>query len=156
MTAIDLVPSRIAGTRALLSPSTMSALISLASAALLVLCLTGLIIARRTRAAIRASELQFSALVKGISDCAIYMLDADGRVANWNTGAQKLKGYRPEEIVGQPLCGFYLPEECAAGMPDQALAMARETGKFTGQGWRVRKDGMRFWAHATIERFCDD
>ena len=156
MTAIDLVPSRIAGTRALLSPSTMSALISLASAALLVLCLTGLIIARRTRAAIRASELQFSALVKGISDCAIYMLDADGRVANWNTGAQKLKGYRPEEIVGQPLCGFYLPEECAAGMPDQALAMARETGKFTGQGWRVRKDGTRFWAHATIERFCDD
>lgn len=156
MTAIDLIPSRIEGTRALLSSTTMSMLISLVSAALLTLCLAGLVIARRTRAAIRASELQFGALIKGISDCAIYMLDAGGRVANWNVGAQRLKGYRPEEIVGQSLCGFYLPEECAAGVPDKALAAARETGKFSGEGWRVRKDGTRFWAHVTIERFCDE
>ena len=156
MTAIDLIPSRIEGSQALLSPTTMSVLISLASACLLILCLAGVIIARRTRAAIRASEMQFGALIKGISDCAIYMLDAQGRVANWNAGAQRLKGYTPDEIVGQPLCGFYLPEECAAGLPDQALATARETGKFTGEGWRVRKDGTRFWAHVTIERFCDD
>jgi NO-binding membrane sensor protein with MHYT domain len=101
MTAIDLVPSRIEGSRALLSPTTMSILITLASACLLMLCLSGLVIARRTRAAIRASEMQFGALIKGISDCAIYMLDAEGRVANWNAGAQRLKGYRPEEIVGK-------------------------------------------------------
>lgn len=156
MTAIDLVPSRIEGTRALLSSTTMSMLISLVSAALLTLCLAGLIVARRTRAAISASELQFSALVKGISDCAIYMLDAEGRVANWNAGAQKLKGYLPDEIVGQPLGSFYLPEEAAAGAPDTALATARETGKYTGEGWRLRKNGTRFWAHVTIERFCDE
>ncbi len=156
MTAIDLIPSRIEGTRALLSPTTMSVLISLASACLLTLCLAGIIIARRTRAAIAASELQFSALVKGISDCAIYMLDADGRVANWNAGAQRLKGYRPEEIVGQPLHSFYLPEDRASGVADDALVIAREQGKFSGEGWRLRKDGTRFWAQVTIERFCDE
>lgn len=156
MTAIDLIPSRIEGTRALLSPTTMSVLISLVSAALLTLCLAGVIVARRTRAAIRASELQFGALIKGISDCAIYMLDAEGRVANWNAGAQRLKGYTPEEIVGQSLCVFYPPEDCAADAHEQALGDAREQGKFVGEGWRVRKDGSRFWAHVTIERFCDE
>ncbi|MEW5998799.1 MAG: diguanylate cyclase [Pseudomonadota bacterium] len=156
MTAIDLVPSRIEGSRALLSPTTMSILITLASACLLALCLSGLVIARRTRAAIRASEMQFGALIKGISDCAIYMLDAEGRVANWNAGAQRLKGYRPEEIVGKPLASFYLPEERAEGVPERALVTARETGKFSGEGWRVRKDGTRFWAQVTIERFCDE
>ncbi|MAF62434.1 MULTISPECIES: bifunctional diguanylate cyclase/phosphodiesterase [Pseudomonadota] len=156
MTAIDLVPSRIEGSRALLSPTTMSILITLASACLLMLCLSGLVIARRTRAAIRASEMQFGALIKGISDCAIYMLDAEGRVANWNAGAQRLKGYRPEEIVGKPLSSFYLPEERADGVPERALVTARETGKFSGEGWRVRKDGTRFWAQVTIERFCDE
>jgi diguanylate cyclase (GGDEF)-like protein/PAS domain S-box-containing protein len=156
MTAIDLIPSRIEDVRALLSPTTMSVLIAVASACLLTLCLAGIVIARRTRAAIRASEMQFSALIKGISDCAIYMLDAEGRVANWNAGAQKLKGYSPQEIVGQSLSLFYLPEECAAGVPDEALAIARATGKFSGEGWRLRKDGTRFWAHVTIERFCDD
>ena len=156
MTAIDLVPSRIEGSRALLSPTTMSILITLASACLLVLCLSGLFVARRTRAAIRASEMQFGALVKGISDCAIYMLDGEGRVANWNAGAQRLKGYRPEDIVGKPLSSFYRAEDCAAGLPDRALAAARETGKFSGEGWRVRQDGTCFWAQVTIERFCDE
>ena len=156
MTAIDLVPSRIERARALLSPGTMSVLITLASACLMALCLAGVLIARRTRAAIRASEMQFGALIKGISDCAIYMLDAQGRVANWNAGAQRLKGYRPEEIVGQSLCIFYPPEDCDAGAHQHALAVALEHGKFTGEGWRVRKDGTRFWAHVTIERFCDE
>ena len=131
MTAINLIPSRIEDVRALLSPTTMSVLIAVASACLLTLCLAGIVIARRTRAAIRASEMQFSALIKGISDCAIYMLDAEGRVANWNAGAQKLKGYSPQEIVGQSL-----------SLVLSARGMRRRRAR-RGAGYRAR-DGQVF------------
>ncbi|MBB3980819.1 diguanylate cyclase (GGDEF)-like protein/PAS domain S-box-containing protein [Sphingobium fontiphilum] len=156
MTAIRLLPARMEDGAAMLSPHSMSVLIGATSFVVLALCLIGWAIARRTRAAIAASERELSILVKGVSDCAIYMLDSNGRIANWNAGAQRLKGYRIEEVVGQPLANFYTPEDREAGTPARALRIAHDSGKFTGEGWRVRKDGSRFWAHVTIERIHDE
>ncbi len=154
MTAIHLIPARLGSEGALLSPSAMSALIGGASFILLTLCLGGWTVARRTRAAIVSRERELSVLVKGISDCAIYMLDSEGRVANWNAGAQRLKGFADDEIIGTPIARFYPAEEAAKA--DSALSTAAAAGKFVGEGWRLRKDGSRFWAHVTIERFSDD
>ncbi|MDZ3833611.1 MAG: EAL domain-containing protein [Sphingopyxis sp.] len=156
MTAIDLLPSRMDAQEALLSPQSMSALIGAVSIALLALCLASWVVARRTAATIAASERQFSLLIKGVSDCAIYMLDRDGRVANWNVGAQRLKGYADEEVLGMPFGHFYEPHDRACGVPDRALATANDSGKYASEGWRLRKDGSRFWAHVTIERIQDD
>ncbi|WP_237709182.1 EAL domain-containing protein [Sphingomonas elodea] len=156
MTAIQLIPwqREIAGGN--LSPRTMSVVLAVITVALLAVCLGSWAIARRARAAIAASERQFSILAKGISDCALYMLDAQGRVCNWNTGAARLKGYSEAEAVGSHLSRFYTPEDRAAGAADTALATAIATGKFIGEGWRLRKDGSRFWAHVTIERMADE
>ena len=77
--------------------------------------------------------------MQGVTDYAIYMLALDGTVSNWNVGAQRVKGYRADEIVGKHFSHFYLPEERAKGMPQRALATARAKGKFEGEGWRVRK-----------------
>ncbi|BEV01195.1 bifunctional diguanylate cyclase/phosphodiesterase [Novosphingobium olei] len=155
MTAIRLVPARMEDGAVLLSPSTMSALIGAVSLFLLGLCLFGGLIAKRTNAAILHSQQQFSILVRGISDCAIYMLKQDGCIANWNAGAQRLKGYSEEEVVGQPLAIFYTSEDRALGLHAQAIECARQHGKFIGEGWRVRRDGSRFWAHVTIEHVLD-
>lgn len=154
MTAIHLIPARMEVEGALLSPQTMSALIGGASLILLALCLGGWTLARHTRAAIVSRERELSVLVKGISDCAIYLLDSEGRVANWNVGAQRLKGFAGDEIIGTPIAHFYPAEDAAKA--DAALSIAAASGKFVGEGWRVRKDGTRFWAHVTMERFCDD
>ena len=156
MTAIQLVPWAREGTGSILSPRSMSILLAVITVALLAVCLGSTFIARRTRAAIAASERQFSILARGISDCALYMLDAQGRVANWNTGAARLKGYTEAEVVGSPLARFYTPEERARGAAEAALATAATQGKFNGEGWRLRKDGSRFWAHVTIERMLDE
>jgi diguanylate cyclase (GGDEF)-like protein/PAS domain S-box-containing protein len=154
MTAIRLVPERLDIEGALLSPQAMSALISAVSLALLALCLGGWTLARRTRAAIASRERELSALIKGISDCAIYMLDSEGRVANWNAGAERLKGFAEDEIVGAPIARFYPTQDAARA--EAALTTAAAAGKFVGEGWRLRKDGSRFWAHVTIERFSDE
>jgi diguanylate cyclase (GGDEF)-like protein/PAS domain S-box-containing protein len=156
MTAIRLIPARIDAQAALISPATMSVAITTVSICLLALCLVGWAVARRTGAAIAASERQFSILAKGLSDCALYMLDGDGLVANWNAGAQRLKGYHGDEVVGSSLARFYTAEDRERGMPALALAAAAEHGKFSAEGWRVRKDGTQFWAHVTIERICDE
>jgi len=156
MTAMRLVPAPMETEAAMLSPHAMSILIGAASLGLLALCLAAWLVARRTRAAIAASERQFGILAKGISDCALYMLDPEGRVVSWNAGAQRLKGYTADEVIGLQLARFYTPEDRAAGIPDRALATAAEEGKFAGQGWRMRKDGSRFWAHVTIERIYDE
>jgi PAS domain S-box-containing protein len=95
-------------------------------------------------------------LVDGIVDCAIYLIGADGRVMTWNSGAERLKGYSAEEIIGQPYALFFTPEDRAAGKPDQALRGAREHGRFTDEGWRVRKDGGRFWASALLDAIHDE
>ncbi|AIT82016.1 bifunctional diguanylate cyclase/phosphodiesterase [Novosphingobium pentaromativorans] len=156
MTAIHLIPSRMAESGMLLSPGRMSLLIATVTLLLLGACLAGWIIARRTSAAIAASQRQFSILVKGISDCAIYLLDKNAHVANWNPGAQRLKGYSEDEVLGAPLAQFYTPSDRLAGLPEEAVAMARTEGKFVGEGWRVRKDGSSYWAHDSIERIHDD
>ena len=99
------------------------------------------------------SERRFRQLVEGVVDYAIYMLDPTGILTNWNAGAQRIKGYRADEIIGQHFSIFYTPEDRAAGKPEQALQTARRSGRFESEGWRVRKDGSRFFASAVIERW---
>jgi PAS domain S-box-containing protein len=105
---------------------------------------------------LRRSEEQFRLLVQGVSDYAIYLLDLNGSVANWNLGAQRIKGYRPDEIIGQHFSQFYTPEDRAANLPQVALETVRKEGRFEKEGWRVRKDGSRFWAHVIIDAIRDD
>ena len=97
------------------------------------------------------SEEQFRRLVEGVTDYAIYMLDRDGRVTSWNTGARRIKGYDPEEIIGQHFSRFYTEEDREAGLPRISLATAAREGRWEHEGWRVRKDGSRFRAHVIID-----
>jgi PAS domain S-box-containing protein len=106
--------------------------------------------------ALVASEQRFRMLVQGVHDYAIYMLDPDGHVTNWNAGAQAIKGYTAEEIVGQHFSRFYTEEDRAAGAPARALATALAEGKFKGEAVRVRKSGERFWASVVIDPIRDD
>ena len=106
---------------------------------------------RRADAIRRESEEQFTALVKGVTDYAIFMLDPEGRVVSWNPGAERNKGYAAEEIIGQHFSRFYTDEDRAAGVPQRALQAAREKGKYEAEGWRVRKDGTRFFASVVID-----
>jgi len=94
---------------------------------------------------------RYRLLVDAITDYAIYMLDPDGIITNWNAGAQRFKGYTADEIVGQHFSRFYSPEDRSDGLPARALAIARTEGKFEQEGWRIRKDGERFWAHVVID-----
>jgi len=95
-------------------------------------------------------------LIQGVVDYAIYMLDLDGLVASWNPGAEKIKGYTEVEILGEHFSRFYTPEDRAAGGPERALRMAIETGRFTAEAWRCRKDGSRFWALVVIDPIYQD
>ena len=106
---------------------------------------------KRTREALRLSEERFRLLVQGVTDYAIYMLDPEGRVANWNTGAQRFKGYTEQEIVGEHFSQFYTDEDKASGLPQRGLETAMREGRFENEGWRVRNDGSRFWAHVVID-----
>lgn len=106
--------------------------------------------------ALRQSEQQFRLLVQGVTDYAIYMLSPAGEVTNWNAGAERIKGYRPEEIVGRHFSVFYTPEDRSAGLPDLALRTAAERGRIEREGWRVRKDGTQFWAHVVIDAIRGD
>jgi PAS domain S-box-containing protein len=98
-----------------------------------------------------SSEQQFRLLVESVSDYAIYMLGPDGEVSTWNAGAQRIKGYAPEEIIGQNFSRFYTEEDRAADLPKTALETARREGRFEREGWRVRKDGTRFWANVVVD-----
>ncbi|AXA45142.1 PAS domain S-box protein (plasmid) [Rhizobium leguminosarum] len=111
---------------------------------------------RAAEQTIRQSEEQFRRLVQGVSDYAIYMLDPDGNVSSWNFGAERIKGYRPQEIIGRHFSTFYTPEDREAGLPETALGLARAEGRFEREGWRVRKDGSRFWASVVIDAIRDD
>jgi len=106
---------------------------------------------RETQEALRRSEEQFRLLVQGVTDYAIYMLNPQGIVTNWNIGGQRIKGYAPEEIVGRHFSQFYTEEDRARGMPDRALQTAAREGRFENEGWRVRKDGSRFWSHVIVD-----
>ena len=106
--------------------------------------------------ALRQSEERFRLLVQGVIDYAIFMLDTSGYVTNWNSGAQRLKGYSADEITGQHFSVFYTDEDRSADMPRRALLTARTEGRFETEGWRVRKDGTRFWASVVIAPIHDD
>jgi PAS domain S-box-containing protein len=98
-----------------------------------------------------SDEGRYRLLIDAVTDYAIYMLDVNGIVSSWNPGARRFKGYEEAEIVGRHFSQFYTPEDRAANLPERALAAAREQGKFEDEGWRVRKDGTRFWASAIID-----
>jgi PAS domain S-box-containing protein len=106
--------------------------------------------------ALKQSQEQFKLLVQGVTDYAIYMLDPEGVVTNWNLGAQRIKGYAPNEIIGKHFSTFYTDEDRNAGVPQRALETVQREGRFEKEGWRVRKDGSRFWAHVIIDAIRDD
>jgi PAS domain S-box-containing protein len=103
----------------------------------------------------QSANQRFQLLAQGVTDYAIFLLDSQGHVTNWNAGAARIKGYSEAEIIGQHFSRFYLPEERESGLPARALETAGREGKFEDEGWRVRKDGTRFWAHAVIDRIQD-
>jgi PAS domain S-box-containing protein len=105
---------------------------------------------------LKESEWSFRMLVESVIDYAIFMLDSEGRVANWNPGAERIKGYSRTEIIGQHFSRFYTEEDRAAGVPEKALATARSQGRFEQENWRLRKDGSRFWASVIIDAIHDE
>ena len=102
------------------------------------------------------TEGRFRVMVESVVEYAIYVLDAQGRVASWNAGAERIKGYRADEIVGQHYSRFYLPEDVAAGKPARDLEVASRQGRVAEEGWRVRKDGSTFWASVLLSAVRDD
>ena len=105
---------------------------------------------RMAEDALRESEERFRLIVQGIKDYAIFMLDPTGHITTWNAGAQRIKGYTSEEIIGKHFSIFYPPEVAAAGHPQHELEIAKEKGVYEEEGWRIRKDGSRFWANVVI------
>jgi PAS domain S-box-containing protein len=110
---------------------------------------------RASDEALRASEERFRLLVQGVTDYSIYMLSPRGEITNWNAGAERIKGYTHDEVVGTHFSRFYVPEEQEAGLPQKALETARAEGRFESEGWRVRKGGERFWSHVVIDPIWD-
>ena len=104
----------------------------------------------RVRSALADSEERFQQLVEGVEDYAIFLLDPTGTVTTWNRGAERMKGYAPREIIGRNFSTFYTPESVGQAWPQYELSVARETGRFSTEGWRLRKDGTQFWASVVI------
>jgi PAS domain S-box-containing protein len=111
---------------------------------------------RAQQQALLDAERHFRLLVEGVTDYAIFMLDPNGQVNSWNPGAQRIKGYEPDEIIGEHFSRFYTPEDRDTGVPKRALETARETGRYEAEGWRVRKDGTRFWASVVLDAIRDE
>jgi PAS domain S-box-containing protein len=111
---------------------------------------------RAAQEALLESERRFRYLVEGVVDYAIYMLDVNGVVTNWNRGAERSKGYSAEDVVGRHFSIFYTPEDRAAGLPARGLAQAQREGCWQSEGWQLRKDGSRFWASVVIDTIHDD
>src|SRR5438067_4748645 len=105
---------------------------------------------------LRETARQFRTLIGGVTDYALFMLDPNGLVVNWNTGAERIKGYAADEIIGQHFSRFYTERDRASGLPALALQTAAQEGRYEAEGWRVRKDGSLFWANAIIDRITDE
>src|SRR3954464_1649228 len=102
-----------------------------------------------------AAEVDFRALVLAVRDYAIFMLSPEGIIASWNEGAQRIKGYAPGEIIGRHFSAFYPPEDDARGKAEHELRVAAAEGRFEDEGWRVRRDGSRFWANVVLTALHD-
>jgi len=111
---------------------------------------------RRDEEVLGKKDKKFQLLVRGVKDYAIFMLDPQGRVITWNDGAERIKGYRAEEIIGEHFSRFYTSDTVATGHPALELKIATEHGRFEEEGWRVRKDGSRFWANVVITALRDE
>jgi PAS domain S-box-containing protein len=111
---------------------------------------------RRAEEQLRESQEQLRLLVQGVTDYALYMLDLNGRVSSWNAGAERIKGYTRDEILGHHFSRFYTEEEREAGVPSKALQQAAAEGRWETEGWRLRKDGSRFWAHVVVDAIRND
>jgi PAS domain S-box-containing protein len=111
---------------------------------------------KRAEETLRRDEEQFRLLVQGVTDYSIYMLSLNGTVSNWNPGAQRIYGYRPEEVIGRNFSSFYPHEDLEARLPEAALQTAIQEGRFEKEGWRIRKDGRRFWAKVIIDPIRDN
>jgi formate hydrogenlyase transcriptional activator len=111
---------------------------------------------KRVQEALRLSEERFRRLTAEVTDYAIFMLDPEGRVKTWNVGAQRIKGYPPDEIIGRHFSCFFLAEDVERGKPAEELAIAAREGRVEHEGWRVRKDGSRFWANVVITALHDE
>jgi len=94
-------------------------------------------------------------LIESVVDYAIFLLSAEGNVETWNPGARRIKGYEADEIIGQHFSKFFLPEDVANGVPEKELAATREAGRTEAEGWRIRKDGSRFWANVIMTALYD-
>ncbi len=111
---------------------------------------------RRVEEKLRRSEERSRQMVDSVTDYAILLLDTEGRVISWNSGAQRIKGYRSEEILGEHFSRFFTPEDVAAGVPAHHLKQAASVGQYEDEGWRVRKDGSRFWANSVLTAVRDE
>jgi PAS domain S-box-containing protein len=111
---------------------------------------------REAQQALLEAERSFRILVQGVTDYAIFMLDTEGCVTSWNAGAQRIKGYAPDEIIGEHFSRFYTAEDLEAGASKRAIETARQTGRYEAEGWRVRKDGTRFWASVVLDAIRDE
>ena len=111
---------------------------------------------KRVEEKLRLSEERFRLLVDGVRDYAIYLLGPDGEITSWNTGAVRIKGYEAQEVLGRHFSLFYTDEDVQAGRPWSELALARENGRAEDEGWRVRKDGSRFWARVIVTSLQDE
>lgn len=111
---------------------------------------------KQAESVLRQSEERFRLLVDGVKDYALILLDGEGRVSSWNTGAERITGYRADEIIGQHVARFYLPDDITQGKPDDELGRALAEGRFEDEGWRVRKDHSRFWANVVVTALQDE
>jgi len=105
---------------------------------------------------LRQSDQQFRALVAGVTDYALYMLNPTGVISSWNAGAERIKGYTEDEVIGRNFSQFYTPDDRKAGLPNRSLAIAAATGRFEAEAWRMRKDGSLFWANVVIDAIRDE
>src|SRR5215216_7693950 len=96
-------------------------------------------------------DQRFRLLIDSVVDYAIYMLDPEGRIVSWNPGAQRFKGYTADEIIGEHYSRFFDDADRQADVPGRALRIAAREGRYEAEGWRIRKDGTRFWAHSVID-----
>jgi diguanylate cyclase (GGDEF)-like protein/PAS domain S-box-containing protein len=157
MGAVTLEVERAAEIReGMIAPDLLAFVIAGTAFFLLSAVLIAAAFARQAEILAAASEKEFARFVRSVRDYAICMLDVDGRVASWNAGAEANKGYTAAEIIGTNFACFYSPEEQAAKLPERALRVALDAGKYETEGWRYRKNGTRLWAHVIIDPLIDD